>query len=585
MFDSKKKTLFVATTTSAKKTTTNSFINNGLGKAAKTISGNGAEKYSTTGAEFVDQFGQVTGWLKPRSYAEVSKDMSLLYSIDPELSVKFILYLRMITRKVQLPNGQTTESVQRGVGLKSEAIMRMIWLHINDEKLFWNNIQLFISVGSWKDVFVMLQTDLQFNDWKDRKLNWRQFGQLILAGLENENSSELVKKYLPNAEWQSKKAPSEHTLEKQTKVLIGKWLIGLLYPQFKSSKDVKAKGKYYKLYRKIKSSGTAHQWQQLISSGNVLNVNFDTVAGRALSLLVSSKFIANNGLTDRYTKWIESKPVAKYTGFVYELFKSYGTGSGSWNGWNFSSSNMTSYQKTTLNKQFMGLVETGLKGLNGNSGLLVVLDTSASMGSEVSGTGMSSYTIGKSLALYFSYLLKGAFEDVWMEFAKVAKLRKWQGSTPLARWDNEKSSIVGNTNFQGVVDEFIRMKRSGVPESDFPKGILAISDGEFDRLKCVGTNTELMLTKMRQAGFSKAYIDEFKFVFWDIRNGYYSKKKKANFETYGNYDNVFYKSGFDGSIISFLFGKEGADGIVTTPKNAEELFDAAMDQEVLNMVR
>lgn len=580
MFNSKKESLVKGST----KHTNNAFINKAMNSAAKTgISGNGAVKYTTTGSQFIDQFGQTTGYKAPRKYADIAEDARVLHSIDPQVNVKFTLYLRLITRKVQLPTGDYTQEVQRGQGLKNEGIMRMIWLGINHPTLFWNNINLFISAGSWKDVFQMLSIDLQYNGWNDRKLDWDAFGNLILAGLENPNTSELVKKYLPSAEWKSGKAPSDHTIEKQSKVLIGKWLVGLLYPEYKGSKNKLQKATYYKAYRKIKSSGTAHAWQQLISKGQLSKINFDTVAGRALMLLVSGKFIDNNNLKTRYTKWIESKPVAKFTGYPYELLKPLGTGIRT------STGKLQQYQITTINKQFMQLVETAKDGLNGKSGFLVVLDTSRSMTGLVDGK-VSAYSVGKSLALFFSYMLKGEFEGHWMEFNDTSKLKSWVGNTPVDRYVNDKSEAYGGTNFQSVAQAFIRLKRQGVPESDFPTGILAISDGEFNSTSrrrsrpSVKTNTEVLLEALRTNGFSKEFVDNFKIVFWDIRNDYYGKGRKAQFETYGDFKNVFYLSGFDGAVVSFLFGKEDANGMVTAPKTAEELFDAAMNQELLEYV-
>ena len=55
-------------------------------------------------------------------------------------------------------------------------------------------------------------------------------------------------------------------------------------------------------------------------------INFDTIHGRALAQLVGGKFLKNQGLESKYQQWIESKPVAKFTGYVYELFTPLGTG-------------------------------------------------------------------------------------------------------------------------------------------------------------------------------------------------------------------------------------------------------------------
>jgi len=102
--------------------------------------------------------------------------------------------------------------------MRHEGIFRMIWLHFKAPEIFWNNITLFVNIGSWKDIITMLSYDLQYNGWESRKLNWDNFGKLLLAGLENPNTSELVKKYLP----QIKSNSQCKTLEAQADNIIAK---------------------------------------------------------------------------------------------------------------------------------------------------------------------------------------------------------------------------------------------------------------------------------------------------------------------------------------------------------------------------
>lgn len=71
------------------------FIFNGLHESAKTTSGNNAPKYSTSGFDFVDQFGML-GKMKERSFEDIACDMNKLWSINPEKTVKFTLYIRML---------------------------------------------------------------------------------------------------------------------------------------------------------------------------------------------------------------------------------------------------------------------------------------------------------------------------------------------------------------------------------------------------------------------------------------------------------------------------------------------------------
>lgn len=563
MFNSKKSTLFPVNGTTTK-SSESKFVRAGLEQSAKTTSlGNGAVKYTTTNNDFVDQFGKMSNYLKPRDYAQIEADMRLLFSQDRLKAIKFALYSRLVTRTVQLPNGEKTQTTQRGQGLKHEGIFRMMWLGVNHPELFKKNLALFISAGSWKDVITMLSYDLQFNGWEGRKLDWDFLGKIILSGLENPNTSELIKKYLP----QIKARKNCKTLEAQADNIISKWICSLLF----GNKENDASK--YKAYRKLKSSGTAHQWQQLISKNNLLSLDFNSIAGRALAQLVSSKFISNNNLTEAYDAWISQQPVAKYTGYVYELMAPVKSG--------YVNKTLKPYQEKTINAQFMGLIETARNGMTDtDSGLLVVVDSSSSMTSNVPGTKISSYDVAKSMALYFSYLLKGRFEGAWMEFNDRAELKSWRGSTPVDKLRNDRSESYGGTNFQSVAKVFAQIKGEGVSESEFPSGILVVSDGCFNNSGNNKTETQNLKRNLLNAGFSQEYVNNFKIVIWDIPNAYYGASQTA-FESFADTPNLFYMSGFDGSGIAFLTGTTKQE---STPKNAEELFEAAMDQEVLNLV-
>lgn len=87
----------------------------------------------------------------------------------------------------------------------------------------------------------------------------------------------------------------------------------------------------------------------------------------------------------------------------------------------------------------------------------------------------------------------------------------------------------------------------------------------------------MLIETLSQGGFSKEYVNNFKVILWDIPNGYYGKPQTA-FEDFADTPNLFYMSGLDGSAIAFILGTEYNP---TIPKTAEELFLAAMNQEVL----
>lgn len=563
-FQNKKTSLF-----SPKKQEENAFVKAGLKETAKTTSGNGAVKYSTSNDAFVDDFAAIANYKEPRPYEEVAKTMQKLWSINPKKCLQLAVYIRMITRETQVVEKDKTETleVQRGQGLKNEGIMRFLWLAIYHKQTFMANMPYFIAAGSWKDVFQMMSLDLQYHGWEGRKLDWNFMRQTVLAGLTNPNTSELVKKYLPTIHT----VKECKTVEAQARTIIGRYLASCLFDKKKSEGEQTDSRSIHRRYRLMKSSGTAHKWQQLISQKKMLEIDFNTIHGRALSLLVGSNFLKNQGLVEKYQKWIASKPVAKYTGFVHELFAPLGN--------TYYTNTLPEYQEMTINKQFDGLVETARKGMNPNSRLLVVRDISGSMTYPAVGTNMSSYAIGKAMALYFSALLDGPFEGVYAAFSRECKLCKWQGTTAIDKWRNDTDSRFGSTNLLSVADLFVQLRTSmGVSESEFPTGALLISDGEFNYCGHTSNFTAFRETLLR-GGFSKEYVDNFKLILWDLPNGYYSKGIRPKFEDFADAPNNFYISGYDPSSVAFILG---TDYHKAAPKNATELFKAAMDQDLLN---
>jgi len=181
----------------------------------------------------------------------------------------------------------------------------------------------------------------------------------------------------------------------------------------------------------------------------------------------------------------------------------------------------------------------------------------------------------------------------FMEFSSKAKLLKWKGATPYDRFVNTNPSTVAGTNLTSVATVMINILNKGVSEDMFPEGLLCISDGEFHPTNKTGyygstggfmTETATFRKKLLNAGFSKEYVKNLKFVFWNIPNGYYGGNNKVKFESMAGDENIFYMSGFDGAGLAFIAGKvKSADD--RAPQTAEELFEVAMSQEVMDRVK
>lgn len=536
--------------------------NSPVKKVEYTTSGNGALKLTSTGDPFVDQFGLISQYRQLRPYSSISKDMRELWNIDPMYTLKLLFYIRLITRKVKFSNGTETSKVQKGAGLRHEAFMRMLWLAVNHSDVFYKNLPLFITIGSWKDIIQLMSYDLQYHGWDNKVLDFNKMSDFILAGLENPNTCNLVKKFLPTIKAKSKC----RTLESQADTIIGKFLTHKLFDGGEFSPKLHSKN--YHLYRKLKSSGTAHEWQQMISRSQ-FNIDFSKVHGRALALLVSGNYLKNHNLEKDYENWIKKQPVAKFTGFVYELFK----------GLNLNS---PLYKKYTIDKQFENLIQTAKEGSSTESSFIVARDVSGSMGSNVKGLNISSNDVAKSIALYFSYLLKGKFANSYIEFSHKPILKYWEGDSPTDKYLRNSDYCFGDTNFLGIADLFIEIYKHTSIEK-FPTGLICISDGEFNASKSNKTNFQSFKKRLLKAGFPKDYVDNFKIVLWDIPNTFYDNEEiRPKFESYADTPNFFYMGGFDPAGITFLLGGEVNKSIPKTPR---ELFETAMNQEIMDYIQ
>lgn len=522
-----------------------------------TISGNGSLKLSSTGNPFVDDFGTIAKYRQPREIQEVFRTMEELWSINPILCLKESVYLRMITRDTKLFDGIKVRSI--GQGLKAEFFGRLMWLAVYQPETFKKNLPLFIAAGSWDDLFELMRLDLSYehdgNKYK-RALDWKFIGAFIMEGLKDPEQCELIKKFLPTI----KAAKYCTTKRSQCSNYIGKWLAKLL---FGSEDKVKANIQY----QKLKSSGTAHEWQQLISQKKFDKLDFSKIPGRALNILANSNFLSNHGLEESFAKWVLEQPSAKFTGFVYELFKPA----------------RKEYQKELINRQFMTLVDKA-KEQQDRTRFICCLDTFGSMGSACYGLpSTTSLNVAKSIALYFSYLLDSQFSG-YLEFSGTVELQTWEGDTPYDKFFHRDYGSWGTTNFLGVADWFVKTKKGlNLPEELFPDGVICISDGEFNSYSGQFDSNFKEFKRRLAEAFSQEFVNNFKLVLWDIPNTFYSNKPESKFESLADESNFFYISGFDPAGITFLTGKTPADK--PAPKTAEELFEAAMNQELLNLLR
>lgn len=555
-----------------------------------TLSENGSDKYTTTGNPFLDDFAMLSKYKAPRDVDAIFGTMDKLWSHDPLRTLQLTVFLRLITRKTVLINGDKL-STQRGQGLKHEFLGRLLWLANKHADTFKKNMQYFVVAGSWKDAFDLMRYDLSYNGKEHPMLDWEFMMEFISYGLHNESQTNLVRKYLP----QIYCASQCNTLQKQCNAVIGRRIARFLFGNPETNED---KIRIYNEYRKVKTSGNAHDWQQKISKGDYLHINWDRVAGRALQKLVNSKFLENHNLEEAFNNWMLGQETAKYTGYPYELFKDAGYGR-RYGKLNLDTLYPKKYQRELVNKQFLQLIDVAKNDMNRQTGFIVALDVSGSMTSNISGSKtMSAYSVGRAMALYFSYLLKGKFSDTFLTFSSTVKIRNFNGKTPIEKYYNGYfDEEAYNTNFFQIAQLFGQLKKKGYAESEFPTGVICISDGEFDRQSGdwdVNGDTdwrhrsnasretvfEAFKEHLSKCGFSKEYVDNFKLVLWDVPNNYY-RSNTPKFEALANTPNIFHMSGFDPAGLAFLTGTKQ---VTTIPRTPEELFETAMQQELIQLL-
>ena len=552
-------------------TKTNAFIN-AVGFESFTTTENGAKTLISSGSAIVDQFGKA-GNFRGRTLAEVFADQATIWAENAEAALRFPFYLRMVTRKVKVNADNETDNVQNGQGARDESFKRLLWIAQEQKDAFYKNIWALPLVGSWKDLWTLMFYDIKENI---KCLNQKALFEVIAQGLLCDTHVDLIKKYMPRIKSQSKCKTEWTTITNDLAKAFANQM-----------------GITYKEYNKMKASGRAHDFQKLICSRNYKDLNWNHIPGRALNLLVSSKFLSNHDLKDDYTQWILKQPVAKFTGYVFELAKRLREARGSRYGYTYRQKNIPIELKHTLDAQFKGLVEKARDGGRITENVWCCLDTSGSMNQPVTGLkDIYCSDVASSLALFFADLNSGPFHNKVIMFDNVSTPFDMKGDSFCDRIMNLPSVGCGGTNFQSAVDEIIKIRQQHpeIPLEQYPTTILAVSDMEFNpsnrgwyvSSRHQETNYEYSKNALKTV-FPAEFVDNMKFIWWDVA----SRHGVTHFEGKSIEPGCTFLSGFDGSIITTLMGMDKVlDEKTGTYRNptAEELVAKALNQEILNYI-
>ena len=553
----------------------NAFID-AVGFKPTTLSENGALTLTTTSSALVDQFGKA-GNFRGRTLAEVFAEQAQIWNENAEAALRFPFYLRMVTRKVKVNANNETEKVQNGQGARDESFKRLLWVALEHPEAFYNNIWALPLVGSWKDLWTLMFYDIKENT---KCINQKAIFEIIAQGMLCDTHVDLIKKYMPRIKSQSKCKTDWTKITNDLAKAFAEQM-----------------GISYKEYNKMKASGKAHDFQKLICSRNYKDLNWNHIPGRALNLLVSSKFLSNHNLKDTYTEWILTQPVAKFTGYVFELAKRLREARGSRYGYaRGRGANIPIELKHTLDAQFKGLVEKARDGGKITENVWCCLDTSSSMNQAVNGLrDIYCSDIASSLALFFADLNTGPFHNKVIMFDIVSRPHDMVGESFCERIMNLPSVGCGGTNFQSAVDEIIKIRQQHpeIPLEQYPTTVLVVSDMEFNpsnrswygaNYRQTETNFEYSKRALKTV-FPEEFVDNMKFIWWDCVARHGVNHFEGNSFTPG----CTFLSGFDGSIITTLLGEDSKVVDERTGEvrqlTAEELVVKALNQEILNYIQ
>ena len=520
---------------------------------------NGAVSYKTTGSALVDQFGKAANY-RGRDINAVFKEQEALWIENPEQALRFPFYLRMITRKVKVNKDNTTEKVQKGQGVRDESFKRLLWLALNQPDSFYKNIWALPLVGSWKDLWTLMFYDITF---KTHAIDHSVIFDLISQGLKCGAHSELIKKFMPRIKTNTKCTTDWTQITNE------------LAREFANYN-----GLSYKDYNKLKTSGTAHDFQKLICSGRFSDINWNLIPGRALSKLTSQKFLSKHELEKDYTDWVLAQPTVKFTGYVYELAKQVMDMTRSWTP---KAANLPIYKKITIDKQFDELVKKAVEDGNILGNVWCALDTSGSMTAKVVGN-TSAFDICISLGVFFSTINTGAFHKNVIMFDNVSRVKPLKGGFCDMITDILKSNTAwGGTNFQSVIEEIVRIRKENpnIPLTDYPQTLLIVSDMQFNPVKGNRETNYIHMKNELYKVFPKEFVDDMKFIWWQVTGR--TEDVPATLDNGGCY----FFSGFDGSIVSLLLGGEVDEIEAETKKQPtmEEIIGVALGQEILSYIK
>jgi hypothetical protein len=419
-----------------------------------TTTTNGAVSHSTSGVYLVDFFGKA-GAMRGQDDGVINL-FSKAYSEDKNLALKVMFYL---------------SDVRGGQGERNLFRLCFKWLIKNDVKVAKKLLSLIPEYTRWDLVLEITEnTDLEKDALK------------ILSNQLKVDSNEEFPSLA--GKW----APSEQASSSDTKRLAGK-----VRTYMKLSP---------KNYRKLLSGLRAkiNIVERAMCSGEWKGIDFSKVPSKAMNI---------------YRKAFDKHAHDKFSNFLTKVEKGEVK---------INASVLYPYDVTkkamhcadgndlrTLDAQWNALPDY-FDGEGYNA--LVLADFSGSMSCGVNPSARP-IDVSTSLALYIAERNKGLFHNYFLVFSSDAELKVVTGQNIRDKIQNAmRDAYMGSTNIQAAFDLILsKALQHKVPESEMPKKLIIISDGQWDSMVNGGNKTTLenAKDKYKRAGYKIPEI-----IFWNV---------------------------------------------------------------------
>ena len=473
---------------------------------------NGANAFATSGKALLDINFAISSLRNAAEETVQSKYQAAFYE-DPLLAVKWLFFARDI----------------RGNGMAERRLFRICfsWLANARPTLVKKLIPLVANYGRFDDIFY---SGFEGEMW-DAVVDYvaEQFKSDIDNAREDKPISLLAK-------WM----PSINTSSSKTRALAKKLRQSL--------------GMDEKTYRKNLSMLRAKLKlvEVSASSGNWAEIDYNAVPSMA-NLKYKNAFLKHDETRRRKYLADLEKPesgakINSSASFPCDIVNKYVKQSGiSWHNRNFNKDSALEAMWKALPNYVAG---------NNDGSTIVVADSSGSMNTSVSGTGMTALDVAFSLAIYFSEKLTGPFKDKWITFSGRPQYIDMSNCKSLA----DKLSLsyskaeVANTDLKKTFMLILKTAvDNNLKQEDLPSNVLLVSDMNFDQ----GTYqydpygaSKCSLMKEIADEFAKHGYKLPKIVYWNVIGGC---DRTAPLPVQMNAEGAVLVSGFSPAIAKMVF--------------------------------